>query len=91
MIGENFNCDKKLAHLNEEQPILEAPRKAPRKDKKPKKPRNSKIKDLDFYASYMSKNIEIQKKFDETYRLCEQKQQELNNLLKELENLRKQL
>lgn len=27
MIGENFNCDKKLAHLNEEQPILEAPRK----------------------------------------------------------------
>ncbi|EJB31508.1 hypothetical protein HPHPH42_1155 [Helicobacter pylori Hp H-42] len=39
----------------------------------------------------MSKNVEIQKKFDETYRLCEQKQQELNSLLKELENLRKQL
>lgn len=39
MIDENFNCDKKLAHLNEEQPILEVPRK----DKKPKKPRNSKI------------------------------------------------
>ncbi|KHL90171.1 hypothetical protein [Helicobacter pylori] len=88
MIGENFNCDKKLAHLNEQQPILEAPRK----DKKDaKKPRNSKIKSLDFYASYVSKNVEIQKKFDETYRLCEQKQQELNNLLKELENLRKQL
>ncbi len=51
MIGENFNCDKKLAHVNEEQPILEAPKK----DKKPKKPRNSKIKDLDFYASYVSK------------------------------------
>ncbi len=84
MIDENLNCDKKLAHLNEERPILEAP-------KKPKKPRNSKIKDLDFYASYVSKNVEIQKKFDETYRLCEQKQQELNNLLKELENLRKQL
>lgn len=87
MIGENFNCDKKLAHLNEEQPILEAPKK----DKKPKKPGNSKIKDLDFYASYVSKNVEIQKKSDETYRLCEQKQQELNNLLKELEKLRKQL
>ncbi len=57
MIGENFNYDKKLAHLNEEQPILEAPKK----DKKPKKPRNSKIKDLDFYASYVSKNVEIQK------------------------------
>ncbi len=57
MIGENFNCDKKLAHLNEEQPILEAPKK----NKKPKKPRNSKIKDLDFYASYVSKNVEIQK------------------------------
>ncbi|WRA18301.1 hypothetical protein KVL50_04210 [Helicobacter pylori] len=84
MIDENFNCDKKLAHLNEERPILEA-------SKKPKKPRNSKIKDLDFYASYVSKNVEIQKKFDETYRLCEQKQQELNSLLKELENLRKQL
>ncbi|WP_154448377.1 hypothetical protein [Helicobacter pylori] len=81
MIDENFDCDKKLAHLNEEQIILEAP----------KKPRNSKIKDLDFYASYVSKNVEIQKKFDETYRLCEQKQQELNSLLKELENLRKQL
>ncbi len=27
MIGENFNCDKKLAHVNEEQPILEAPKK----------------------------------------------------------------
>ncbi|MFP6162860.1 hypothetical protein ACLGBQ_07605 [Helicobacter pylori] len=87
MIDGNFNCDKKLAHLNEEWPILEAPKK----DKKPKKPRNSKIKDLDFYASYVSKNVEIQKKFDETYRLCEQKQQELNSLLKELENLRKQL
>ncbi len=89
MIDENFNCDKKLAHLNEEeeQTILEAPKK----DKKPKKPRNSKIKNLDFYASYVSKNLEIQKKFDETYRLCEQKQQELNSLLKELENLRKQL
>lgn len=84
MIDENFNCDKKLAHLNEERPILEVP-------KKPRKPRNSKIKDLDFYASYVSKNVEIQKKFDETYRLCEQKQQELNSLLKELENLRKQL
>lgn len=57
MIDENFNCDKKLAHLNEEQPILEVPKK----DKKPKKPRNSKIKDLDFYASYVSKNVEIQK------------------------------
>ncbi len=57
MIDENFNCDKKLAHLNEEQTILEAPKK----DKKPKKPRNSKIKDLDFYASYVSKNVEIQK------------------------------
>ncbi len=87
MIGENLNCDKKLAHLNEERPILEASKK----DKKPKKPRNSKIKDLDFYASYVSKNVEIQKKFDETYRLCEQKQQELNSLLKELENLRKRL
>ncbi|UOR83459.1 hypothetical protein [Helicobacter pylori] len=87
MIDENFNCDKKLAHLNEEQTILEAPKK----DKKPKKSRNSKIKDLDFYASYVSKNVEIQKKFDETYRLCEQKQQELNSLLKELESLRKQL
>ncbi|MCQ2968172.1 hypothetical protein C2S41_06810 [Helicobacter pylori] len=87
MIDENLNCDKKLAHLNEERPILEASKK----DKKPKKPRNSKIKDLDFYASYVSKNVEIQKKFDETYRLCEQKQQELNSLLKELENLRKQL
>ncbi|WP_441694174.1 hypothetical protein [Helicobacter pylori] len=88
MIDENFNCDKKLAHLNEEQPILEAPKK-PRNSKI--KPRNSKIKDLDFYASYVSKNVEIQKKFDETYKLCEQKQQELNSLLKELENLRKQL
>ncbi len=87
MIDENLNCDKKLAHLNEERPILEASKK----DKKPKKPRNSKIKDLDFYASYVSKNVEIQKKFDETYRLCEQKQQELNSLLKELESLRKQL
>ncbi|RVZ04609.1 hypothetical protein EC514_05330 [Helicobacter pylori] len=87
MIGENFNCGEKLAPLNKEQPILEAPKK----DKKPKKPRNSKIKDLDFYASYVSKNVEIQKKFDETYRLCKQKQQELNSLLKELENLRKQL
>ncbi|MFP6317778.1 hypothetical protein ACLGEQ_00525 [Helicobacter pylori] len=87
MVDENFNCDKKLAHLNEERPILEAPKKI----KNIKKPRNSKIKDLDFYASYVSKNVEIQKKFDETYRLCEQKQQELNNLLKELENLRKQL
>ncbi|WQV42501.1 hypothetical protein KVM04_04665 [Helicobacter pylori] len=87
MIDENFNCDKKLAHLNEERPILEASKKP----KKPKKPRNSKIKDLDFYASYVSKNVEIQKKFDETYRLCEQKQQEFNSLLKELENLRKQL
>ncbi|MGL2886686.1 hypothetical protein ACQKBD_02180 [Helicobacter pylori] len=87
MIGENFNCDKKLAHLNEQRPILEVSKK----DKKSKKPRNSKIKDLDFYASYVSKNVEIQKKFDETYRLCEQKQQELNSLLKELENLRKQL
>ncbi|EJC26005.1 hypothetical protein HPHPH5B_1298 [Helicobacter pylori Hp H-5b] len=87
MIGDDVNCDKKFDHVNEEQPILEAPRK----DKKPKKPRNSKIKDLDFYASYVSKNVEIQKKFDETYRLCEQKQQELNSLLKELENLRKQL
>ncbi|MDO7816574.1 hypothetical protein Q6A71_04950 [Helicobacter pylori] len=87
MIGDDVNCDKKLAHLNEEQPILEAPKK----DKKPKKPRNSKIKSLDFYASYVSKSVEIQKKFDETYRLCEQKQQELNSLLKELENLRKQL
>ncbi len=27
MIDENFNCDKKLAHLNEEQTILEAPKK----------------------------------------------------------------
>ncbi len=35
--------------------------------------------------------LKSKKKFDETYRLCEQKQQELNNLLKELENLRKQL
>ncbi len=78
---------KSLFILNEEQTILEVPKK----DKKPKKPRNSKIKDLDFYASYVSKNVEIQKKFDETYRLCEQKQQELNSLLKELENLRKQL
>ncbi|GAA6945165.1 hypothetical protein AOH328_21820 [Helicobacter pylori] len=87
MIDENFNCDKKLAHLNEERSILEASKK----DKKPKKPKNSKIKNLDFYASYVSKNVEIQKKFDETYRLCEQKQQELNSLLKELENLREQL
>ncbi|MGL2755026.1 hypothetical protein ACQJ8V_04720 [Helicobacter pylori] len=87
MIDENFNCDKKLAHLNEQRPILEVSKK----DKKSKKPRNSKIKDLDFYASYVSKNVEIQKKFDEIYRLCEQKQQELNSLLKELENLRKQL
>ncbi|GAA6890463.1 hypothetical protein AOH238_10270 [Helicobacter pylori] len=90
MIDENFNCDKKLAHLNEERSILEAPKKD-KKPKKPKKPKNSKIKNLDFYASYVSKNVEIQKKFDETYRLCEQKQQELNSLLKELENLRKQL
>ncbi|WQW83267.1 hypothetical protein FE367_04985 [Helicobacter pylori] len=67
--------------FNPEEEFLEAPKK----DKKPKKPRNSKIKDLDFYASYVSKNVEIQKKFDETYRLCEQKQQELNSLLKELE------
>ncbi|RVZ99829.1 hypothetical protein [Helicobacter pylori] len=73
--------------FNPEEEFLEAPKK----DKKPKKPRNSKIKDLDFYASYVSKNVEIQKKFDETYRLCEQKQQELNSLLKELENLRRQL
>ncbi|GAA7117395.1 hypothetical protein HpBGD34_07680 [Helicobacter pylori] len=82
MIDGNFNCD-----INEERSILEAPKK----DKKPKKPRTSKIKDLDFYASYVSKNVEIQKKFDETYGLCEQKQQELNSLLKELEDLRKQL
>ncbi|GAA8574709.1 hypothetical protein oki143_10920 [Helicobacter pylori] len=58
MIDENFDCGEKLAHLNEEQTILEAPKK----DKKPKKPRNSKIKNLDFYASYVSKNVEIQKK-----------------------------